>query len=204
MISHQMKNVLHLSFTILLTAWILFPFDLLSQNDQRSLTKVGGFLNFNDPSGFFGFSLNFEHEQMVKRSMSFSHGFRLDYEIARSYLISNPSQVKFFSRMENLVIGYELKFYPFYYRSQKPYHGIFMGIDACYFTPINQRYKYGPGFGTLVGYQYVFKKNISIGCEASMIYMQNINDQAFSTNAKDRYIYFLACVKVGIKIKRNR
>ncbi len=172
---------------------ILISFYSFSQSDNRSLTKGGGYLNFNHPSGFSGFFFSLENERAFKTNSFLTHGPRLDYNRAkRSYS---------FPGIENLVLGYELKFYPFHYIKHKPYQGIFIGVYPCYFTPINQVYKYGPGLGSLMGYQYVFKDKISLSFEASVIYMQNVNEiTRYRTNSQDRYFYITPSLKIGFKL----
>ena len=196
--SFKMMSPLPLSFTLFLIINTLFPFDSFSQNDQRSLIKAGGYLNFNHSSGFSGFIFSLEKERTFKKNMSFTHGPRLDYDKAKRDLSKN------FPGIENLIVGYGLKFYPFYFKSHKPYKGIFIGLYPCYFMPINIRYKYGPGVGSPIGYQHVFKDKISLGFEGSVIYMRNINENAFyQSNPKNKYYYFLLCFKVGLKLNHK-
>ncbi len=177
----------------------LFSCNSFSQSDSRPLTKVGGFINFNHPSGFGGFFFSLENERVFKNNSFFSHGPRLDYDKGKRNIQNN------FPGIENLVLGYELKFYPFHYIKHKPYQGIFIGVYPCYFTPINQVYKNGPGLGSLMGYQHIFKDKISASFEGSVIYMQNVNETTrYRTNSQDRYFYITPSFKIGFKLGASK
>lgn len=170
----------------------LFPHDAKGQNEIKSLTKVGGYLNFNHPSGFGGFIFSLENERVFKKSNFFSHGPRLDYDKDKRDIPAN------FPGIENLFVGYEVKYYPFHFIKQKPYQGFFLGLYPCYLLPINKRYKNGPGLASLAGYQYMLKNKLSFGLEMSVIYMQNVNkDSPYRTNTEDRYFYFTGAIKIG-------
>jgi hypothetical protein len=185
--------------SVLLIFYLLPTTNLVGQNIPRPLNKVGGFINFNHPSGFAGYFISLENERVFNRNYSFTHGPRLDYDKSKRDVQKN------FSGTENLVLGYELKYYPFHHKSSKLYQGIFIGIYPCYFLPINNLYKNGPGLASPIGYQYVFKDRISLGIETSIIYMQNVNESSpYRTNSQDRYFYITPAIKFGFKLGANK
>ena len=161
------------------------------------LIKVGGYTYFSH-SRYLGFSVNLEYEKTFKRKEFLTHGPRLDYYRMRPY----PE--KYFYGIENLSLGYELKVYPFYYRSHKPYHGISLGLYPCYYVKTNQYYRYGPGLGSLFGYQYLFKNKVSAAIETSVIYFQNVNPNVYKKNPVDRYYLLFISIKVGLKLRSGK
>ncbi|MBL7870288.1 MAG: hypothetical protein JNM78_01655 [Cyclobacteriaceae bacterium] len=172
--------------------------EIKGQNIQRPLSKIGGYpiFSYGHVSGFF-FSL--ESERVFKTNNYFTHGPRLDYDK------DGKDPKKLFPGIENLVLGYQLKAYPFHFKNRKSYQGIFIGAYPCYFLPINKLYKNGPGLGSVIGYQYVLKDKISLSAETSMIYMQNVNETTpYSTNSKDRYFYITPSFKIGFKLGGNK
>lgn len=189
-----MKNTKPDRYILVFLVIILASIDSFSQIDNRSINKIGGFPVLADGK-LTGYFFSLDRESIFKNKRSFTHGPRLNYDT------DGMDLRKRFPGMENLVIGYQFKFYPFHYIKQKPYQGIFIGIYPCYFTPINELYKNGPGLGSLLGYQYVFKDKISLSFEASVIYMQNVNKTTpYSTNSQDRYFYITPSVKIGFKL----
>ena len=192
------KNCLVIKFfnlVLLLTAWAA-P-NSFCQVSIDPLIKGGGYVYFSN-SRYLGFSVNLEYEKTFKRKEFLTHGPRLDYYRMRPY----PE--KYFYGLENLSLGYELKVYPFYYRSHKPYHGISLGLYPCYYVKTNQYYRYGPGLGSLFGYQYLFKNKISAAIETSVIYFQNINQSVYKKNPVDRYYFFFISIKVGLKLRSGK
>ena len=189
-----MKNTKSHRYILVFLVIVLASIDSFSQSDNRSINKIGGFpvLAEGKLTGYF-FSL--DRESIFKNKRSFTHGPRLDYDR------DGIDLRKRFPGMENLVIGYQFKFYPFHYIKQKAYQGTFIGVYPCYFTPINELYKNGPGLGSLLGYQYLFKDKISLSFEASVIYMQNVNEiTPYRTNSQDRYFYITPSIKIGFKL----
>ena len=68
---------------------VLASIDIFSQSDNRPFIKVGGFINFNHPSGFGGFFFSLENERVFKNNNSFSHGPRLDYDKGKRNIQNN-------------------------------------------------------------------------------------------------------------------
>jgi hypothetical protein len=191
------QNVKRLIPSILLTIIVLTsPITLSAQTeDFRSLTKIGGYPLIRH-GGLNGYIISLEHERVFKKHQSFTHGPRIDYYMANASF-NYPT---FFLGTKNLIFGYEIKVYPFHFIFDKPYQGVFIGVFACYLTPIDSYYKNGPGIATPIGYQYVFKNRISLGAEATMVYFKNVNLKAFDrSNPAETYFFFLASIKLGIK-----
>lgn len=161
--------------------------DSLAQNlePRSSLTKLGGIFQFN-PSGY---SINFEHERGFLKNSRFTHGLRVDFNKI------SPYPQKFFPGVENLVLGYQLKLYPF---SKEEFRGFFTGVYPCYFVKRKDRYRYGPGLGGLIGYQYI-RKRLSLSIESSIVYMQNVNEKVPSKNPEDRYFFLFLNIKAGLR-----
>lgn len=176
--------------------WLLifsFPIFAHCQN-ERPLTKMGGYLYLYRFSKYSGYSLNFERENVFRQNSAFTHGPRLDYSNAK------PSPQTFFPGSENLILGYEVKVYPFYSRNKRSYKGLFLGINPCYFVNVKRRFKYGPGLGSLIGYQFWIKNKFSLSGEGMLIYMQNTNPRTTRQNPQDRYFYIFANVKLGLRL----
>jgi hypothetical protein len=176
---------------------ILVPsVSLFGQTDDfRPLFKLGGYPIFRN-SKLNGYILSFELERVFKRNMSFTYGPRTDYYEAGGYF-DYPT---YFSGVKYLSLGYQLKVYPFHFIYDKSYQGPYIGTFATYLAPIDWRYKNGPGIATPVGYQYVFKKKISLGAEATMVYFKNVNLKAIDrSNPEERYFFFLLSIKLGMK-----
>jgi hypothetical protein len=172
----------------------LVEFPLFSQVNEKQLIKIGSYYNFVYPSTTL---FNFEAEKSFAKRKALTHGFRMDYYSAPPSYSGN----KVFRGARNLMVSYGLKWYPLHFVSRKPYHCIFIGAELCYITAINKHYKFGPGLGSQLGYQYVFKNNISLGPELKVIYMQNVNDLAFRNNPHDRYFYIIPSIKIGKKLR---
>ncbi len=173
---------------------ILISFHCFSQSDNRPLTKIGGYTSFKEAPSII---LNLEQERVFMKHKYFTSGPRIDYYKFNPFF----KPTKFSFGTENLILAYEVKVYPFYFKSHKTYQGFFLGIDLCYFTPINKKYFYGPGAGALIGYQYVFKNRFSLGVEGSVIYMQNVNKSSpFRNNPEDRYFFIIPSIKAGLKL----
>lgn len=191
-----MKNTKSYTPRYILTflATVLASFNIFSQNDNRPLTKIGGYTTFKEaPTIIF----NLEQERVFMKHKYFTCGHRIDYYKFNPFF----TPTKFSFGTENLILAYEVKVYPFYFKSHKTYQGFFLGIDLCYFTPINKKYFYGPGAGALIGYQYVFRNKFSLGVEGSVIYMQNVNKSSpFRKNPEDRYFYIIPSIKAGLKL----
>lgn len=183
-----------LPMQIVLVAFLL-SFDIYGQtirtidNDRRPLIKVGGFI-YPDSSTYGGFSIHLEFERTLRRKAYLTSGPRLDY----------INFEDFFDK--NFFIGYELKFYPFYFRTKKPYHGVFIGGELLYLvqTNANSYSRYGPGVGTFVGYQHVIKDKFSVAIEPAMAYILDLNGDSPQNSTDAKYFYFLICLKFGIKL----
>ncbi len=161
------------------------------QLSDKSLKKIGGYLNPNHFSQSYGFTLSVELEKAFVNS-KLTHGFRLDYMRARPFATPN----KFFTGYENLIVGYNLKVYPFLNSSNGNYKGYFIGLHPSFFVKVQDRYRYGPGIGLLTGYQAWIKRKFTICPELGIIYMKNVNNKIYS-NSRDLYFYSLISVKVG-------
>ena len=168
---------------------VLFSSFAFGQSDRSYFIKAGGFLYFLE-SRENGYSLHMEYEKAFKNAQFLTSGPRIDY-------------TEFKYSTGALMIAYDLKLYPFYWFSKKPYRGIFLGVDANYLIQNKDLdySRYGPGLGSLFGYQHVFKDKISLCLEGSMAYVQDLNKQSRQGNAKHQYLYVFACIKVGLKIK---
>lgn len=170
---------------------VLFTNCAFCQIDRSSLIKGGAFLYVLE-SKFNGYSIHLEYEKTLKNKEFLTAGPRLDY-----------TEFKHISGA--LMIAYDLKLYPFYWISKKPYHGMFIGADLTYLIQHRNiaTSRYGPGIGSLFGYQYVLKDKVSLCLEGSMIYMQDMNENAPQYNPEHRYLYVFACLKAGIKINKK-
>lgn len=159
----------------------------------RPLLKFGGFPYF-ERSSYSGFSLHLSSERAFRKRQYFTSGPRIDYVNLSDF----PDK--------NLSIGYEVKFYPFYWKHRQPYRGLYVSVEPLVLikTDFNPGAKFGPGLGLLLGYQYLIEDKISLGLEACMGHFKNLNKEALqypgSSNSEERYFYFLACFKVGFKI----
>ena len=194
------KANMQFCYNVFLICSILLSLDSFSQNDYRPVTKIGGFVKFLHTSGVSGYYLNFERERAFKKNLSFSHGLRIDYTKSNPYYSTTATSARFSQGLHYLSFGYQIKFYPFYFKSHKPHYGIFIGIDPCYFTPIDKRYINGPGLGSLIGYQYVFKNRIYVGLEGSIGYMLNVNRYAlFQPSDTNGYFFQFGNIKIGKK-----
>lgn len=175
-----------------LLAWL----NVHGQSDLRPLLKAGGFVYFTD-SEYSGFSLHLEYEKAIRNKEFLTSGPRIDYtytKFLQGYRYSGDVGPK-------LYVGYELKFYPMYWKSNIPYRGIFIGIEPLFLMQgENEFYRYGPGVAALAGYQHMFKKRFSLSFEGSMIYFQNLNERRRPDNPDDRYFNLFACIKFGIKL----
>lgn len=178
---------------------ILLPAGAMAQDSPERLIKAGGFIYVNKGE-YSGFSVHMELERAFQRRQFLTSGPRLDY-------VKIPD---FGTIGENVYIGYHIKMYPFYFKHHVPFKGLFVGLEPLILINRNavdrqgiDWGRYGPGIGSLVGYQHIVKNKISVGLEGSMNYIQNLND---NTNAyqgynheSGRYIYFYANFKVGLK-----
>ena len=188
------KSIGLLCTIALLTLYI--PKNVCGQETKTSMVKAGGFVTFRN-SSFSSLFFNLESEKNFKKAIFLTHGARLDYFQARPY----PQ--KYFFGHENLTIGYQFKFYPFYFKSRKPFQGLFIGVDPCLYLPVWRVYRSGPGVGGLLGYQQVFKNKMTASFEFSTVYMQNTNKNIPPKNPKDRYFFFFMNLKVGFDLKRE-
>jgi len=159
----------------------------------RPLLKAGGFI-YASTSGYNGFSFHLEFERTFKRLEYLTTAPRIDYVNINRY----PEK--------NLFVGYEVKFYPLYWKFREAYRGISIGVEPLMLIKSEAvpYARYGPGLGSLIGYQYLFKDKISVGLEGSMIYLQNLNKDSKQypgyVHPSERYFYFFACLKLGIRI----
>lgn len=157
-----------------------------AQSDKQPLLKLGGYPIYRNHD-WNGSIFSIEQEMSFKKNDILKHGYKIDYYY------------------KNLILGYNLKLYPFFSIKKKPYQGIFIGSEICYFLPIDNRYKNGPGIATELGYQYVFKNKISAGIEIDMICMKNLNSKAFDGTSSNELNWFLIpSIKVGIKLNKNK
>lgn len=181
-----------LFFTVLWASLVSFTnsIEAICQQKPLLVIKGGGFI-FYSKGGYTGYTLNAETERAFNDIYRFTHGLRIDYDWGK------PNPEKLFPGVENLIFGYDFKFYPFKRKASKPYQGVFLGLNPCYFYNINSKYKYGPGIGSILGYQYLLKDRFTLSSEFTMTYMQNINDYALQTNSQDRYFYLFFNVKFG-------
>lgn len=163
--------------------------DPVSPPDRRPLLKIGGFI-YLDSSKYGGFSFHLELERAFKRKAYLTSGPRIDYINLKH----------FFDK--NYFFGYELKFYPMYWKTGKPYHGLFVGLEPVYLvqTNINKYSRYGPGGGTFLGYQQIIKDKFSVAFEASMAYIFDLNDDSPKFNDDGKYFYLFLSIKFGIKL----
>jgi hypothetical protein len=178
---------------------ILLPVGATAQDSPERLVKVGGFI-YVDKGEYNGFSVHMELERAFKRRQYLTSGPRLDY-------VKIPD---FGTIGENLFIGYHIKVYPFYFKHHVPFKGLFVGLEPLMLININEvdrngndLGRYGPGLGSLLGYQFTLRDKVSIGFEGCMNYVQNLNDntnrfQGYN-HESGRYIYFYANVKIGKK-----
>jgi len=189
-IVHTENRMTTISITIIINL-VLFSNFAFGQTDRNYLIKAGGFLYFLE-SRDNGYSLHLEYERAFKKLQFLTSGPRIDY-------------TEFKYTHGALMVAYDLKLYPFYWLSKRPYRGIFLGIDVNYLIQNkNLDYsRYGPGLGSLFGYQHVFKDKISLCLETSMIYVQDLNEKALQHNTKHQYLYVFACIKAGLKISKK-
>lgn len=181
-------KICHSIFTTVILA--LLTNLAFGQNDTSPLIKAGGFVYFLH-GNYNGFSVHLEYERAFKHAPFLTSGPRLDY-------------TNFEYSLGDLMLAYDLKLYPFYGARKKSYHGLFMGIDITYLVKSQHvdKARYGPGIGSLFGYQYLFKDKVSLCLEGSMIYLQDLNENAPQHNPANRYLYVFACIKAGVKIHR--
>ncbi|HMI66056.1 MAG TPA: hypothetical protein VK517_08480 [Cyclobacteriaceae bacterium] len=167
---------------------VCLAMDAVGQSDPGPLIKMGGFVYFLD-SKYNGFSAHLEFERAFRRSQFLTSGPRIDF-------------INFKNSDGAFMVGYEFKIYPLYWKSRKSYQGLFIGIDPVYLPKNPDIYysRYGPGIGSLFGYQHVFKDKISIALEGSLIYIKDLNKQTAQYNPDHTYLYAFACIKVGFKL----
>jgi hypothetical protein len=187
-----------LCFMLLLASLFSFTISIeaICQESPPLVIKGGGFV-FYSKGDYTGYTLNAETERAFNHTYRFTRGLRIDYDWGK------PKPEKMFPGIENLIFGYDFKFYPFKREASKTYQGVFLGLNPCYFYNINSKYKYGPGVGTILGYQYLLKDRFTLSSEFTMTYMQNINDNAVQTNSQDRYFYLFFNVKFGVLFMRK-
>jgi len=179
------------TISLIIISLVLFSNFTFGQTDRNYLIKAGGFLYFLE-SGDNGYSLHLEYERAFENLQFLTFGPRIDY-------------TEFKYSTGALMIAYDLKLYPFYWFSKKPYRGIFLGADVTYLIhnkDINES-RYGPGIGSLFGYQHVFKEKVSLCLEGSMAYVQDLNKESRRRNSKHQYLYVFACIKVGLRINKK-
>ena len=190
----MLKNCLVIRFfnlVLLLNVWAVT--NSFCQVSINPLIKVGGFI-YAFPE-YSEFSLHFEAERAFRKRQYFTSGLRLDY--------INPKNAD-----KNFFIGYNLKLYPFYFKYKIPYRGFYIGVEPMYLVKSaeNPKYRYGPGLGVLFGFQYLIKDRISLGLEADVMYVQNLNRNSTKyrgySHPSERYFYLFSCVKVGIKLRK--
>lgn len=172
-----------------------------AQSDPERLIKVGGFTYIDiRRSEYSGFSLHAEFERAFSRKQFLSSGPRLDYVKIPDFGVIG----------ESLYLGYNFKLYPFHFKHRVPLRGVFLGLEPLLLVnkhevdrrgnPIG---RYGPGVGSLIGYQHLFKNNMSAGFEWCMVYFQNLNDNSNRFQGyhheSGRYIAFHASFKIGWK-----
>lgn len=181
------KRLIPIIITLLLLTHFAF-----AQNDRSYLAKGGGFLYFLE-SRDNGYSVHVELEKAFRNAGCLTSGPRIDY-------------TEFKYSTGALMIAYGLKLYPFYWITRKPYRGLFLGGDLSYLIH-NKRIKesrYGPGLGSLFGYQHMFENKISLCLEGSLTYVQDLNKESRHRNPEHRYLYVFACLKVGLKIVKEK
>ena len=178
-------------FNIITISLVLFANFTFGQIDRNYLIKGGAFFYVRE-SRFNGYSAHLEYEKAFKHNKFLTAGPRLDY-------------TEFKCSLGALMIAYDLKLYPFYWLSKKPYQGIFIGADVVYLIKSKSvdNSRYGPGIGSLFGYQHVFKDKFSLCLEGSMIYLQDLNKKALQHNPEHRYLYVFACLKAGLRIRQK-
>ena len=190
----MLKNRLVIKFfnlVLLLTVWAVT--NSFCQVSVNPLIKVGGFI-YAFPE-YSEFSLHFEIERAFRKRQYFTSGLRLDY--------INPKNAD-----KNFFIGYDLKLYPFYFKYKTSYRGFYIGVEPMYLVKSAEtpKYRYGPGLGVLFGFQYLIKDRISLGLEADVMYVQNLNRNSTKyrgySHPSERYFYLFSCVKVGIKLRK--
>lgn len=179
-----------LRYILLLSSLVLSGFDGRTQT-PKPLLKIGAFPYLRH-AGVSGFSAHFELEKAWKNKEFITSGPRLDYVDIRNF-------------RPNFYLGYQLKFYPFYWHYERPYQGIFIGIDPFYLmkNPGDGLSRYGPGLGGLLGYQHVFNNRISVSFEGSVVYFQNLNNNVYRNNPEDRYQTTFANIKVGVRLGKS-
>ena len=182
-------------YLLLLNLFLFLSTDLYCQIKPDPLLKIGGFIYINPnknnfyPYVFIGNSLNIEYEKAFRKNQFLTYGLRLDY------LYQKP----IWSR--NLYLGCELKFYPIFIKKNKPYQGLFMGINSFYIfkDQKNDFNKYGPGIGIILGWQFLIRNKISLSYEIIMNYYQNLNELS-KKNPQNRYFGFVESIKIGFKL----
>lgn len=188
-----MKRLFKIQFSLsVIISLFLFHSEIRGQEKKFKLLKPGAFLSFYEAK-CTGFSLSLELESSFK-SQFFSHGPRLDY--TRIY----PIPEKYFLGRENLLVGYQVKYYPLQTNKKRQYHGPFIGGYPFYNMPVFPIHRNGPGLGTVIGYQHVFRDKYSLSFEASILYFQNMNESVPRKNPADRYFFFNATLKFGIRL----
>jgi hypothetical protein len=167
---------------------VLLTADVFAQAKVDPLLKAGGFVYFYRGE-YNGFSANVEFEKAFTRSHFLTSGPRIDY-------INYPGNDN------SLMLAYDLKFYPFYWKNRRPYQGMFIGVDLVYFLKNSDTYssRYGPGIGSLIGYQYLIKDKVSLSIEGNVIYMHDLSETAVQTNLRHNYFDEFLSVKVGFRL----
>ena len=183
-----MQRAIFMSLVLVVALSANAQLDSTFSVDRKPLIKVGGFI-YPDSSRYGGFSLHLELERTFRRAQYLSGGVRLDY----------LNFEDFFDK--NIFIGYQLKFYPFYWKSKKPYQGFFIGVDPLYLVQKGNDYsRYGPGLGALIGYQHIIKNKFSVGIEPGGAYIIDLNGDSPQNNPDNEYFYFFIALKFGIKL----
>lgn len=163
--------------------------DCVAQVDESPVTKIGGWYYFNSPSYN---TLSVERERSIRQSLTFTHGPRLDLNFGET------------SGLLSMAMGYQFKYYPFSLLREKPSRGVFLGLEPCYFIKVREQTVYGPGIGTLLGYQLWIKNKVAVSLETSLKYMQNMNPNALGVYLNSWYLHSFLFLKVGMRIDRKK
>lgn len=160
------------------------------QVDNSQLVKIGLFF-YPIEYRYNGFSIHLEMEKFFSKKKSFSTGPRVDF-------------VNIKNGVPALLLGYNLKLYPFFSRKKIQNKGFFISIAPVIKPKILNVYyeRYGPGVMSLLGYQFFLKDYISLSGECSWTYLRDINNYSQQFNANRLYVYVYANVKVGIRLSR--
>ena len=166
--------------------FLLLPLFANSQILDNKVIKIGGFV-YTHHFNYTGYSINFELEKIIKNKEFLTHGPGIDYVYLKDFI------------SKNIYLGYNIKFYPLYWIYRKPFRGLFIGIDPFFLLkdPRNDFNRYGPGFGTTIGYQIIFKDKISLSYELNINYFQNLNPNVIKKNNLDRYFGSTQSLKIG-------